>query len=78
MRPLVLVAALAAAVSAAEPNRLVAPPPRETKAKKKSLVERIFEPFDGGDMNGFQGPDWSRRKPENPLGTMTVRWVFHF
>jgi hypothetical protein len=76
MRSLALLAFLSANSLAAE-LRLQPLPPKETK-KKKSFVEKFFQTIDGGDMNGFPGPDWSRRKPENPLGTMTVRWVLHF
>jgi hypothetical protein len=54
------------------------PRPLKEKKAKKSFVERFFQTIDGGDMTGFSGPDLSRRKPENPLHTLTVRWQFHF
>jgi hypothetical protein len=46
--------------------------------KKKGIVERILERVDGGDFHGYDSPDGTSRKAEDPLGTKTVRLQLHF
>ncbi|HXU74320.1 MAG TPA: hypothetical protein VN947_33725 [Polyangia bacterium] len=46
--------------------------------KKKGIVERILERVDGGDFHGYDSPDGTTRKAEDPLGTKTVRLQLHF
>ena len=48
------------------------------KPKKKGIVERILERVDGGCFHGYDSPDGTTKKSEDPLGTKTVRLQLHF
>lgn len=76
---------LVAAVASTSPAREapVRSSPFDFSLKKptlgnKGILERILERVDGGDFHGYESPDGTTKKAEDPLGTKTVRLQLRF